>query len=164
MGRSEAALVEFLADDYRRVVTALTVASGDRNAAEDAVAEAMTRVLERSRRHLSLPSDLAGWVFVAARNIERSRLRRIAKFVGGSIDKAEATQVDPAGAVTQRLSLAQALDELSRRQREVTVMHYYLDLPIRTIAESLGLSEGAVKNALFNARQGLAALLVGEQR
>ncbi len=39
---------------------------------------------------------------------------------------------------------------LPRRQREVAVLHYVEDLPITLIAEIVGSSEGAVKNALYH--------------
>ncbi len=56
-----------------------------------------------------------------------------------------------------------ALLALPRRQREVTVLRYYLGLDVREIAAHLGIAEGTVKAMLFRARQSLAALLDDEQ-
>lgn len=44
-----------------------------------------------------------------------------------------------------------ALGRLTRRQREVVVLRYYADLPLRDIAEVLGVSTGTVKSTLHDA-------------
>jgi RNA polymerase sigma factor (sigma-70 family) len=48
-----------------------------------------------------------------------------------------------------------ALRTLSRRQQEVLVLRYYADLSEQEIAQTLGLTKGAVKS---HAHRGLAAL------
>jgi RNA polymerase sigma factor (sigma-70 family) len=48
-----------------------------------------------------------------------------------------------------------ALRELPERQREVLVLRYYLDLTEARIAETLGISRGAVKS---HASRGAARL------
>jgi DNA-directed RNA polymerase specialized sigma24 family protein len=45
------------------------------------------------------------------------------------------------------------------RQRQAVVMHYYLDQSVSAIGDALGISEGAVKNALHKARGNLVAAL-----
>jgi RNA polymerase sigma factor (sigma-70 family) len=65
-----------------------------------------------------------------------------------------------AGAVSDsRIDIDRALVDLPRRQREVTVLRYYLGLNLGEIAGALELSEGTVKTSLFRARQALAAAL-----
>lgn len=54
-----------------------------------------------------------------------------------------------------RAAVMSALSTLSRRQREVLVLRYYSDLTERDIAETLGISQGAVKS---HASRGLSAL------
>jgi RNA polymerase sigma-70 factor, ECF subfamily len=61
------------------------------------------------------------------------------------------------------IDLRLALRELPTRQGEVVVLHYLLDLPVREVAEWLGLSPGGVKHALFRARQSLADVLTSEE-
>jgi RNA polymerase sigma factor (sigma-70 family) len=48
---------------------------------------------------------------------------------------------------------------LPSRQRQVVVLHYYLDQPVRSIGDVLGIKESAVKNALHKARGSLLAAL-----
>src|SRR5919197_1148705 len=52
----------------------------------------------------------------------------------------------------ERMDVVRAVRALPRRQREAVVLHYYLDLPVETVARAMRTSQGAVKNALFNAR------------
>ena len=49
--------------------------------------------------------------------------------------------------------LAPALDELSGMERVAFVMRHYEGLPVETIAEALGIREGAAKHAVFRAVQ-----------
>ena len=55
----------------------------------------------------------------------------------------------------RRESVLDALRQLPGRQREVLALRYYLDLSEADIAETLGISRGAVKS---HASRGVAAL------
>jgi RNA polymerase sigma-70 factor (ECF subfamily) len=52
-----------------------------------------------------------------------------------------------------------ALAQLSRRQREVVVLYYLLDLPVAQVATELRMGEGTVKSMLSRARAALAEVL-----
>lgn len=52
--------------------------------------------------------------------------------------------------VTQR-HIEKALNNLSPRERSVFVLRHYNDMPLKEIAETLRISEGAVKSMLFRA-------------
>jgi RNA polymerase sigma factor (sigma-70 family) len=57
-----------------------------------------------------------------------------------------------------------ALAALPRRQRQIAVLRYFLQMDTRQVADALGVSEGTVKNSLSKARTALAARLrVDEQ-
>jgi RNA polymerase sigma-70 factor (ECF subfamily) len=58
-----------------------------------------------------------------------------------------------------RTDLARALAALPRRQREVAVFRYFLDLDVAEVAALLGIPEGTVKSALHRARRSLAEAL-----
>lgn len=62
---------------------------------------------------------------------------------------------EPVLADTRRRTVLDALQRLPRRQREVLALRYYLDLSEADIAETLGISKGAVKS---HASRGAAAL------
>jgi RNA polymerase sigma factor (sigma-70 family) len=59
-------------------------------------------------------------------------------------------------------AVREALADLPRRQREVTVLRYYAGLDVAEIAGVLGISDGTVKAMLFRARQSLAVVLGDE--
>ncbi|WP_164779509.1 RNA polymerase sigma factor [Paenibacillus kobensis] len=58
-----------------------------------------------------------------------------------------------------KLDLYDAIGVLSAEQREVIMLHYLEDMPLRDIGEMLQLSEGTIKSRLYRAREKLALLL-----
>jgi RNA polymerase sigma-70 factor (ECF subfamily) len=151
----EVELREFLRERYPRLVGAVALVTGDTASAEDAVQEAIVRAWERTERGEQIAA-LDRWVAAVALNLSRSRLRRLRverlarpKLVG-------APPVQPSG---DRVDIARALADLPRRQREVAVLRYVLDLSTEEIAKQMRTSEGTVKSQLFKARAHLADAL-----
>ena len=56
---------------------------------------------------------------------------------------------------------ALVMHNLPLRQREVLVLHYWLDMPVSAIAAELRIAEGTVKSRLARARSALASNLMG---
>jgi len=63
------------------------------------------------------------------------------------------------GDAEARSEIGSAVAALPRRQREVTVLRYYLGFEVAETASLLRVSEGTVKTSLHRARQALAATL-----
>src|SRR5262249_54201786 len=124
-------------------------------AAEDAVQEALARAWERSERGERIES-LPAWVTTVATNLIRSGLRRIR---AERRARSRAQLSSPAPNVDVRVDIATALKTLPRRQREATVLRYYLDMDVADVARTLRVSEGSVKTTLYRARQALAVRL-----
>jgi RNA polymerase sigma factor (sigma-70 family) len=57
------------------------------------------------------------------------------------------------------VDLQRALASLPRRQREATVLRYYLDMDVSEVATALRTSEGTAKTTLFRARKALGRAL-----
>jgi RNA polymerase sigma-70 factor (ECF subfamily) len=141
-------------------VAAVAFVAGSRDAAEDAVQEALVRAWERPAGAERIDS-LAAWVTRVSLNLSKSRLRRM---------RAETRARERLGSMREgsgaphasRTDVERALLKLPRRQREVTVLRYYLGMDVREIAQTIGVSEGTVKTQLFRARRALAQLL-GEE-
>jgi RNA polymerase sigma-70 factor (ECF subfamily) len=140
----------------------MTLVCGSMPAAEDAVQEALARAWERSERGQVIGS-LTAWVTTVARNLLRDRFRRLMIERQARRDLAERQGLRSAiGESERRTDVARALAALPRRQREVAVYHYFLDLPLAEIASLLHIPEGSVKSALHRARRGLAGTLADE--
>jgi len=152
----EVELRTFLRERYPRLVAAVALVTGDLTFAEDAVQEAIVRAWERSERGDEIAA-LDRWVATVALNLTRSRLRRLRVDRLASPKLAASPRLEgPSG---DRVDVARALAALPRRQREVAVLRYYLDLSTAEIATEMHTSEGTVKSQLSKARAHLADAL-----
>ena len=138
---------------------------GNRHDAQDAASEALARALSDWRRVSELP-NLRAWVLRVTGNVAIDMLRRrraipdteaVAEALSGVLAGVE----DP----DARMALGAALAALPRRQLEVVVLRYLVDLPEEEVAASLGIAPGTVKR---HAARGLdrlrRALRVGRTR
>jgi RNA polymerase sigma-70 factor (sigma-E family) len=94
-------------------------------------------------------------------NLSRARLRhlRVVRRAPREPDR------DAASAETVALanrSVLDALGTLTRRQRQVLVLRYWLDLDQQAIADTLGVAVGTVKSTTNRAMVALRAALTGE--
>jgi RNA polymerase sigma-70 factor (ECF subfamily) len=152
------AIAQFLARDYSRVVNAVAFAGVGFEQAEDAVQEALVRAWTQTERGVTI-RRLDAWVTVTAWNLSRSGLRRVRsehrareRLAAGSVDASCLTSEDA-------VDIGRAMAVLPRRQREVAVLRYQLQLTTKETAAALGISEGTVKRALADARVVLHRLL-----
>ncbi|MGH2596639.1 MAG: sigma-70 family RNA polymerase sigma factor [Actinomycetota bacterium] len=147
---------EFLAKEYARLVAAVALVASSRPAAEDAVQEALVRAWERTRKGEQIDS-LNAWVATVALNISRSGLRR------KMAERRARYRLDSAPAIERShddaVDVERAVALLPRRQREVVVLRYLLDLNTTETASTLRISEGTVKSELSRARAALALRL-----
>jgi RNA polymerase sigma-70 factor (ECF subfamily) len=156
----EGVLVEFVRVEYPVLVAALGLVCGSREAAEDAVQEALARavIAEQRGRHID---SLPAWVRVVALNLLRNRwrssarervaIRRLVHTGGGQPD---------GGADRENvLDLRRAVARLPRRQREAVALHYRLGLSVAETALAMKVTDGTVKTLLSRARSALSATL-----
>lgn len=161
----EVTIKVFLRDDYPRVVAAVALVSGSRPAAEDAVQEALLRAWSRSERGERIES-LTAWTTTVALNLSRSGIRRsVAERKARRRVAAAMAGQTVASVETDAPDVERAVASLPRRQREVAVLRYLLDLDTRETAAALGISNGAVKSTLAKARTALSeALRIDDER
>jgi RNA polymerase sigma-70 factor (ECF subfamily) len=153
----DADLREFVRTSYPQLVGAVALLCGSRAIAEDAVQEALARAWERSLRGDHIDS-LPAWVTTVSMNLTRSGFRRLRseRRARAALETHPADLMAPAEA---RIDLRRVLARLPRRQREATILRYYLDLDVREIAEVMGTPEGTAKSLLARARHSLATEL-----
>ncbi|WP_406329367.1 SigE family RNA polymerase sigma factor [Streptomyces sp. NBC_00203] len=144
---------------------AVLASVGDRQLAEDLVAEAFARAWAtwpRVRRH---PAPRA-WIVRTALNTRISWWRRRRYEVAlGDHDGRDAGSAEPAecaesGGSGLDPALLAVLRELPRRQREVIALRVFLDLDTATTAKTLGIAPGTVTAHLARAVATLRGHLV----
>jgi RNA polymerase sigma-70 factor (ECF subfamily) len=152
---------EFYLATKDRVYRTVLAAAGEHPQAEDAVAEAFARALERWPRVSAHPNP-AGWVMLTALNHTRSwwRLRRREAPVE-DLRRYDESTADPPDALTA--AVRDAVRTLPRRQREVVALRLVADLSAEETGALLGITAATVHVHLHRALQSLRAT-VGEDR
>jgi RNA polymerase sigma-70 factor (sigma-E family) len=152
---ADVALEQLYDAHYVRLVRLAVLLLGDTGRAEEVVQDSFVAVYRRwdSVRDADLPAYLRQTVV----NRSRSVLRHLAVV---SRHQPHAPLDEPGAdhdvlRKAQRRAVVDALQRLPRRQREVLALRYYADLTEREIAETLGISQGAVKS---HASRGAEAL------
>jgi RNA polymerase sigma-70 factor (ECF subfamily) len=155
----EPELRSFVREVYPRLVGTLAVVCRSRAVAEDAVQEALARAWERIQRGEHIDS-LPAWVTAVSLNLARNRFRSLRaetrakhRLMGGR------PEPEPATRVGDRIDVLRAVAGLSRKQREATMLRYYLDLDVAAVAAAMSVPEGTAKSLLSRARTRLAATL-----
>ncbi len=153
---ADAAVDELYAAHYRRLVRLSVLLVRDVETAEEVVQDAFVAMHGRWRT-LRDPDKGLAYLRQAVVNRSRSVLRR------RGVETRRVPSVVPDGpgaddhavASERRGRVLDALRALPTRQREVLVLRYYLDLSEAEIADTLGISRGAVKS---HASRGATAL------
>jgi RNA polymerase sigma-70 factor (sigma-E family) len=153
---ADEAVTQLYAAQYRSLVRLAALLLRDAGVAEEVVQDAFVAMHGRWGR-LREPDRAIGYLRQAVVNRARSALRHRAvehrHAPAGMPDAASAEH----GALEalERQAVLVALHGLPVRQREVLVLRYYLDLSEASIADTLGISRGAVKS---HASRGIASL------
>lgn len=161
---------EALVAERERLLRFCTRLAGSADVAEDLVQETLLEAW-RHEEQLRDPERRMQWLFGIARNVflrwARRRGRDAAvRSVDGIGDLSESP--DDVDLELERYELADLLDRamelLPANTRRVLVERYTEDLPEGTIAERLGISEGAVAVRLHRGRLALRRVLLSELR
>lgn len=129
----------------------------------DGVQQVRLKLLERAADGREAPRDVSAWAAVVASNLAmdwhraRRRQERLGERLAALRQEAAAGSVEETRVLS--LAVAQGLDDLTPVQRQVLVLRFYADLPVRGIADELGIPEGTVKSRLHMAVQALRARL-----
>ncbi|MER5637795.1 SigE family RNA polymerase sigma factor [Kitasatospora sp. NPDC002227] len=125
--------------------------------AEDVVQEAFTALYQRHGEYLDDLDNALGYLHTSVVNGARSvlRRRRTAREYVPPHEADAPSAEDHAVLNDEHRRVLVALQELTPRQREVLVLRYWSDLSEAQIAETLGLSRGAVKSTASRALDAL---------
>lgn len=150
---------EFYRSDQAACLRAVLVSVGDRQLAEDLVAEAFTRAWTSWHKVSRHPAP-RGWIVRTALNARVSWWRRQRREVAWD-DTAEVEDF-AAGDSGLDPALLAALRQLPQRQREVIACRVFLDLDTGGTAAALGIAPGTVTAHLSRAVASLRAHLITE--
>lgn len=140
----EAVYVEHRHKLYR----SLLAYAGDRDVAEEAVAEAFAQALRRGSE-LREPER---WIWRSAYRIAAGLLKKRSQRPDAPLEHTYELADAPA-------ELSEALAKLPEKQRAAVILHYYADMKVRDVAAVMGTSSAAVKVSLMRGRGRLRTLL-----
>jgi RNA polymerase sigma-70 factor (sigma-E family) len=155
---ADTAVEQLYAAHWRRLVRLATLLVRDVATAEEVVQDSFVAMHGRWDR-LGQPELALSYLRQTVVNRARSELRHRA-VVQRHADRSRVVETTPGSDQhtldrARRDAVLDALRSLPHRQREVLALRYYLDLSEAEIAETLGISRGAVKS---HASRGAAAL------
>lgn len=148
MSRPELSFSAFFEAEYPGLVRGMRALTRDLAEAEELAQEAMTRTYERWERVRAMDSP-QGYVYRAAVNLNRKRIRRLAVSARHLLDPARSHEPG-AGS-----DIAMALEALPGNQREALVMVVWFGLSAEEAAPILGIAPGSVRSRLSRARASL---------
>lgn len=152
-------LTTFCESEYPKLVGLLGLWCGDRQVAEELAQETLARVWQRWPRVKTLDNPHA-WTQRVALNLARSHVRR--RFAE---KRARDRSLDPRpernepSDIATSTSLKAAISSLSKRKRSALILHYYLDLPFKDVAEIMEIPESTAKSLGRRAVQDLRKVL-----
>ena len=134
---------DFFTSAFAKVRAATARITGP-DLAEDLAVEAFARAFARWGR-VSKMNSPEGWVVRVATNAALDEVRRKKGFSPTIVAR------DAPDDIVERDDVVSAMRSLTRRQQEVVVLRYIVDLPEAEVALVLGMSAGSVKTHLHRA-------------
>lgn len=151
---------DFYRAEFPRLAGYCLALVGSEAAARDIAQEALVRVFSR----WAGVAQPRAYAYLVATNLARRSWKRRAgesRALTRAFVRTEASAQDPAE--TDRPWLAELVEGLPAKQREVVLLYYYADLPVAEVARLLRLPAGTIKRRLHEARVVLSDRIEGAQ-
>jgi len=134
----------------------------DQETAQDLTQEVLLRIY-KNLKQFEPRSSLKAWILTICRNVANDFFRRkkepeISQYATQE-DIPQSAEFETAQ--IQRKSIADALDVLPERQKEIIEMKYFWQMSCDEIANIMGIPSGTVKSDLFRARLRLFEIFDG---
>jgi RNA polymerase sigma-70 factor, ECF subfamily len=143
---------EFFQKAYPEIVRLMFLVSSSKEDAEDIAQEAMVRLLTRWTRVRGMENPM-GYLYKVALNLNRRRLRRLAKDLPGRPFRADSNASNVEGVATTVVEVQQVLRSLPAHHREVLILSDWLMLDTASVARLQGVSKGTARVRLHRARE-----------
>lgn len=113
---------------------------------EDLTSEVFLKVFKKLESFDESKASLSTWIYTVARNtvIDYYRTRRDTSELDENLTAAENADTSLFRNETLEI-LANALEELDERSRNIVILHYYNGLTLKSIADSIGISYSHTK-------------------
>jgi RNA polymerase sigma-70 factor (ECF subfamily) len=162
------ALTEVHDTYYPAIFRYIAFRVGDRTVAEDLTSEVFTRLLSAVRDRHAPQRTLRGWLYGVASRVVNDHFRQRYRRQDVALNESLASETgDPVEQVSTQQTFERlygAVKELTDEQQEVIALRFGYDMPIREVAQTMGKSEGAVKQLQARAVAALTRRLVGERK
>jgi RNA polymerase sigma-70 factor (ECF subfamily) len=159
---STEAFVRGLYDDaFRPLLRFVLLLTGSRERAEEVVQETIVRAWRQHGTGFEADKPL-GWLYTVARNLVTDLRRHDAirpVVVHDEVTLKTAPASDQFEKAVQRRVVADALNQLGPKHRDVLVAIYYQDCSLAEAAHRLGIPVGTVKSRSYHALRELRVVL-----
>ncbi len=129
-------------DFYGKVLGYLTKKVSDRDLAEDLASDVFLKVYEKLDTFDAKKASLSTWIYTITQNRLKDyyRTRRVFEEVPEELEE-ETDSVEDTVCNEEMLGiLADALESLNERERDLIILRYYSGVPLKEIADRLGIS------------------------
>lgn len=140
-------LKETLYTEYRdKVMRYMIKKVQNPNEAEDLTSEVFLKALKNIESFDSSKASVSTWIYTIARNTvtDYFRTRKDASELDENLTAAENADTSFFNNETLEL-LADALESLDKRSRDIVILHYYNGLPLKSVADAIGISYSHTK-------------------
>ena len=148
---------------YPAIFRYIAVRVGSHENAEDLTSEVFVRLLKAVNERSAPSRTLRGWLYAVASRVAADFHRQRFREERLNMEIQENSEHnDPATAFSQKQTLKElstALNQLTSDQQEVIALRFGSGMPIRQVAETIGKSEGAVKQLQARAVARLSTLM-----
>lgn len=158
-----AAFSELYARHHKAVYTYIYYRVGERQLAEDLTSDVFERMVKQIHTWRPVGKPFVAWLYTIASNLVVNHIRRHGRFEWLSIS--ERDDVSSESLMTlisrnlEREQVAAALNELTEEQRQVIILRYLQQQPVKAVAKAVGKSDASIKSLQRRAINALRRML-----
>lgn len=167
VGRAQAqdpgAISELYGHYASQILRYIYLRVGERELAQDLTQEVFIKVIHGiARFEYRDEKAFFGWLYTIASNVLSSHQRRrrpLSTPFDHQEQLADQRSQDSARAITERVALQQAIEQLTKDQQQVLTLRFFADMSNSEIATALRRTEGAIKALQHRALHSLQRIL-----
>ena len=131
---------------YPKILSYIRSRISDSYTAEDLCSDVFLKVCQKLESFDAGKASLATWIYTIARNTLTDYFRTAKSHDEIPEDFAEGSNIEEDICREETLEqLADALEQLDERDRDIIIMHYYSHIKLKDIAEKMGISYSYAK-------------------